>query len=596
VTSVTENTADTGELTMATLARLAAERYGDTTGARFERDGEWRELTYAELWERVRDVALGLIDLGVGVGDRVAILANTRVEFTVVDLAANTAGAIVVPVYPSSSPDECEWVVGDSGSIVIVCEDAAQVAKIASVRSNLPGLEHIVVIDGRADGAMTVEELAERGRQGDPAQLDDRVAGVAPNDPCLIIYTSGTTGRPKGVVLTNRALAAARRTGVEINLFGAGALIYLYLPLAHVFAQLVQAAAFEIGAPIAYWGGDPTRIVAELGEVKPDVLPSVPRIFEKVFAGAMAMIPPEGQAEVAAAIELGNRVRDARLAGEEVSPADAAEFERVDRELFPLVRGIFGGNVTFAISGAAPIAPEILRFFYACGVPVMEGWGMTETTGIGTVNLPEAHRFGTIGRPIPGADIRIADDGEIEIAGDFVMQGYWNNPEATAEAFTADGYLKTGDVGSIDADGFVTITGRKKDIIITAGGKNLTPANLEGDLRRSRWISQVVMYGDRKPYPVAVVTLDAEVVVPWAQANGYPADLASLANNEELIGMIQAELDAANANYARAEQIKRFKILERDFTIESGELTPSLKLKRNVIHANLAEFFERLYD
>lgn len=581
---------------MATLARLAAERYGDTTGARFQRDGEWRELSYAELWQRVRDLALGLIDLGVGVGDRVAILANTRVEFTVADLAVNTSGAIVVPVYPSNSSDECEWVVGDSGSRVIVCEDAVQVAKIERVRGNLPDLEHIVVVDGRVDGALTIEEVAERGRRRDPAELDERAARVAPDDICLIIYTSGTTGRPKGVVLTHRGLAAARRTGVEINMFGAGAVIYLYLPLAHVFAQLVQASAFEIGAPIAYWGGDPTRIVAELGEIKPDVLPSVPRIFEKVYAGAMAMIPPEGHAEVAAAIDLGNRVRDARIAGEEVSAEDAAEFERVDQELFPIVRGIFGGNVAFAVSGAAPIAPEILRFFYACGVPVMEGWGLTESTGIGTVNLPEAHRFGTIGRPIPGADIRIAADGEIEVAGDFLMRGYWNNPSATGETFTPDGYMKTGDVGSIDADSFVTITGRKKDIIITAGGKNLTPANLEGDLRRSRWVSQAVMFGDRRPYPVAVVTLDAEVVVPWAEANGYPTDLASLAVNAELIGMIEAELDAANAQYARVEQIKRFKVLDRDFTIDSGELTPSLKLKRNVIYANLAEVFERLYD
>jgi long-chain acyl-CoA synthetase len=220
---------------------------------------------------------------------------------------------------------------------------------------------------------------------------------------------------------------------------------------------------------------------------------------------------------------------------------------------------------------------------------------MTETTGIGTVNLPDAHRFGTIGRPIGAADVRIAGDGEIEIAGDFLLREYWDNAEATAEAFTTDGYLKTGDLGSIDADGYVSITGRKKDIIITAGGKNLTPANLEGDLRRSRWISQVVMFGDRKPYPVAIMTLDAEVVVPWAEANGLATDLASLAANEELLGLIRAELDAANANYANVEQIKRFRVLDRDFTIESGELTPSLKLKRNVVYANLAEEFERLY-
>ena len=335
-----------------------------------------------------------------GVGDRVAILSNTRVEFTVANLAACSAGAIVVPVYPSSSPEECEWVIGNSGSKVVVCEDADQVAKIDVVRGNLGGLEHVVVIDGEVEGLATMEQVAALGRDRDEAELDERARQVGAKDACLIIYTSGTTGRPKGVVLTNQGFAAARRNAVEMDLFGPGALVYLYLPLAHVFAQLVQAIAFEIGAPIAYWGGDPTRIVAELGEVKPDVLPSVPRIFEKVYAAAMAMIPADGQAEVAAAIDLGNRVRDARIAGDEVPAEDAAAFEKADSELFPLVRGIFGGNIGLAISGAAPIAPEILRFFYACGVPVMEGWGMTETTGIGTFNLPDAHRFGTIGRPV----------------------------------------------------------------------------------------------------------------------------------------------------------------------------------------------------
>jgi long-chain acyl-CoA synthetase len=248
-----------------------------------------------------------------------------------------------------------------------------------------------------------------------------------------------------------------------------------------------------------------------------------------------------------------------------------------------------------AVSGAAPIAPEILEFFYAAGVPVFEGWGMTETTSLGTLNLPDAFEFGTIGRPVAGADIRIAADGEIQIAGEIVMKEYWRNPEATAAVFTADHYLLTGDLGSIDEDGYVTITGRKKDIIITAGGKNLTPANLEGDLRRSRWISQAVMFGDRRPYPVALITLDAEEIVRWALAQGLPADVAALAESDEVVGMIQAELDAVNARYAQVEQIKRFKILASDFTLESGELTPSLKLKRNVIYENYADEFDALY-
>ncbi len=380
-----------------------------------------------------------------------------------------------------------------------------------------------------------------------------------------------------------------------MSLFGQGDVVYLYLPLAHVFAQLIQADCVEVGAAIAYWGGNALQIVAELGQVHPTVLPSVPRIFEKVYSVAMGMVPPGGEEDTAKAIALGLEVRQARDRGEEVTAEEAAEFERIDGEMFALVRGIFGGRITMAISGAAPIAPEILEFFYAAGVPVFEGWGMTETTSIGTLNLPGDYKFGTIGKPIAGADVRIAEDGEIEMAGTMIMREYWRNPEATTEVMTDDGYLRTGDVGSIDEDGFVTITGRKKDIIITAGGKNLTPANLEGDLRRSRWVSQAVMFADRKPYPVALITLDAEVVVPWAQANGLPAELAELAEHPDVRQLIQDDLDEANARYARVEQIKKFKILERDFSLEGGELTPSLKLKRNVVYANYADDFEGLY-
>jgi long-chain acyl-CoA synthetase len=583
------------DTTMATLARVAADRFEDVVAARFLRDGEWAELSYRELWQQVRDLALGLIGLGVAVGDRVGVLANTRVEFTVVDLAASTVGAIVVPVYPTNSPGECEWVVGDSGAKVIFCEDAAQVAKIDQVRSGLPDLEHVIVIEGEAGGAQTIAELVASGAGVETEELDRRADAVGADDACLIIYTSGTTGRPKGVVLTNKGFAAGRRSAADMELFGPGDVVYLYLPLAHVFAQLVQADCIEVGATIAYWGGDATQIVAELGQVQPSVLPSVPRIFEKVYGVASGMIPPEREEEVARAIQLGVKVRQARRRGEEVSAEEAEAFEKADSEIFALVRGIFGGNIQLAISGAAPIAPEILEFFYAAGVPVFEGWGMTETTSLGTLNLPDAFKFGTIGRPVAGADIRIADDGEIEIAGEILLKEYWRNPKATAEVFTDDGYLRTGDLGSIDDDGYVTITGRKKDIIITAGGKNLTPANLEGDLRRSRFISQAVMFADRRPYPVALITLDAEEVVPWAGAQGLPTDVAELAEHDEILKLIQAQLDEVNSHYAQVEQIKRFKILARDFSLETGELTPSLKLKRNVIYANYADDFESLY-
>ena len=585
------------QATMAGLARLAAERYPTEVAAKHLADGEWLDITYAELWDVVQALALGLVTLDVQVGDRVAILVNTRVEFMVADLAASTVGAIVVPVYPTNSSDECEWVVGDSGAKVIICEDSAQVAKIDEVRSGLPALEHVLIIEGEADGAVLVADIAERSRSGgDASELDRRAAQVSGDDACLIIYTSGTTGRPKGVVLTNKGFAAGRRSAAEMGLFGSGDVIYLFLPLAHVFAQIIMTDGLEMGATIAFWGGDAAKIVPELGQVSPTVLPSVPRIFEKVYAMAMGLVPDGERERVEHAVQLGIKVRRADRVGEAVTDDERAAFEAADAAMFALVRGIFGGRVKMAISGAAPIAPEILEFFYAAGVPVFEGWGMTETTAIGTLNLPDEFRFGTIGQPVAGADVRIAQDGEIEIGGEILMREYWNNPDATASTMTDDGYLRTGDLGSIDEDGYVSITGRKKDIIITAGGKNLTPANLEGDLRRSRFVSQAVMYGDRKPYPVALITLDAETVVPWADSNGLPTEIAELAEHEEMKSVIQAELDDANARYAKVEQIKRFKILDHDFTVESGELTPSLKLKRNVVYDNYSDAFDDLYS
>jgi long-chain acyl-CoA synthetase len=576
---------------MAELTKVAAERYGEANAAQFLRDGEWTSLTFSELWSRAADIAVGLIGLGVAAGDRVAVLSNTRIEFTLVDLAASSAGAVVVPVYPTNSASECEWVLGDSAATVVVCETPEHVARILSVRGGLPALRHMLVIDGPAEGADPLADVESAGRGGDRAELERRAAAVQPDDSCLIIYTSGTTGRPKGVVLTNKGFAAGRRSATEMALFGEGDVVYLYLPLAHVFAQLVQADCIDVGATIGFFGGDTSQIVGELAAVKPTVLPSVPRVFEKVYAVAMSMVPPGGEQAAADAIALGLRVRR----GDVVSEDERQEFERVDSEMFSLVRGIFGGRIKFAVSGAAPIAREILEFFFAAGVPVYEGWGMTETTSIGTLNLPDAYKFGTIGRPVAGADVRIAEDGEIEIAGEMVMREYWNNPAATADVMTPDGYLRTGDLGAIDDEGYVTITGRKKDIIITAGGKNLTPANLEGDLRRSRWISQAIMYGDRKPYPVALITLDAEEIVPWAQQHGLPSDVAELAARPEVRELVQTDLDAANANYAQVEQVKRFVILPRDFTLEAGELTPSLKLKRNVVYSSYADELEQLY-
>jgi long-chain acyl-CoA synthetase len=374
---------------------------------------------------------------------------------------------------------------------------------------------------------------------------------------------------------------------------------YLYLPLAHVFALTVQLASFDQGTTIVFTAGDTKKILQEIIETKPTYLPSVPRIFEKLYGAAMKMqeqASEEDKQRFRQAVKLGVEVRRRRQHGEEVPAEMEQAFQQADEQIFSRVRQLFGNQVREAVTGAAPIASEILEFFYAAGVPVLEGWGMTETTAIGTVNTLDEFKFGTVGKAVPGVEIRIAEaDGEILVKGPNVFKEYWRNPEATAETLI-DGWLHTGDIGELDADGFLKITGRKKDIIITAGGKNLTPANIENDLKQCAFISQAVMFGDRKPYPVALITLDPEEILPWAKEKGLPEDLAQLAENDEVNQMVQKELDRANSNYAQVEQVKKFKILDHDLTTESGELTPTLKVKRNVVYERYGDLFERMYS
>jgi long-chain acyl-CoA synthetase len=584
--------------TVSALPASAAERFGDRLAVRRRVDGEWQELTYAEAVAAIEEVALGLIELGVQSGDRVAILADTRWEWTLASYGISAAGGIVVPVYPTNSPRECAWVLGDSGATIIVCENPEQAGKVAQVRDQLDDLQTVVGIDGGGD--LSLEDLRARGRDSgrERSELAERQAAVEPSDAYTIIYTSGTTGNPKGVVLTHRNAMSVCEMVEQIGIVTEGEVTYLYLPLAHAFALTSQLSSYDQGTAIVYYGGDTKQILQELMETHPTYVPSVPRVFEKLYTAAMKMQAQgseEDQARFAKAIEVGVEVRRRRERGQEV-PAELQEiFDRAEENLYGRVRGLFGGNINQAVTGAAPIASEILEFFYACGVTVLEGWGMTETTAVGTVNLPDALRFGTVGPAMPGVEIRIAEeDSEILIKGPNVFREYWNNPEATAETLV-DGWLHTGDIGELDDDGFLSITGRKKDIIITAGGKNLTPSNIENDLKQSRFISQAVMHGDRRPFPVALITLDIEEIVPWAQEQGLPEDVAELARHEKVRELVQTELDRANAHYAQVEQIKKFVILERDLSIEDGELTPTLKVKRNVVNERYAERFDELY-
>jgi long-chain acyl-CoA synthetase len=596
---MSETTSDTRTIatTVAALPRLAAERFGERTAARHRVDGEWRELTYAQAAQAIDEIALGLLELGIEAGDRVGILSDTRVEWTLASYGISAAGAIVVPVYPTNSPRECEWVLGNSGARAVLCENAGQLAKIEQVRSELPKL--IATVGFEADtGESSLAQLRERGTGGNGSALAERQAAVEPDDVYTIIYTSGTTGPPKGVVLTHRNAMSVCEMVEELAFIEPGETTYLFLPLAHAFALTAQLASFDLGTTIVYYGGDSKRILEELIETKPTYLPSVPRIFEKLYTAAMKMqdqSSDEDRERFKQAVKMGVDVRLRRERGDEVPEDLQHAFDQADEQLFTQVRQLFGGQIRQAVSGAAPIAPEILKFFYACGVPVMEGWGMTETTAVGTVGTLEHFKFGTVGRPMPGVEVKLAkEDGEILLRGPNIFREYWDNRDATAETLI-DGWLQTGDVGELDDEGYLKITGRKKDIIITAGGKNLTPSNLENDLKQSRFISQAVMYGDRRPYPVALITLDPDEIVPWAKEHQLPEDVAKLADSDEVRELVQAELDRANAHYAQVEQIKKFVILDRDLSIDDGELTPTLKVKRNVINDRYAELFDSLY-
>jgi long-chain acyl-CoA synthetase len=587
-----------GSVTIADLLPRAVEVFGDRVAQKHKLDGEWREIRFAELGEIVSEIGRGLIDLGIAPGERVSMLCTTRVEWAWCSFAISAAGGVVVPIYPTNSPGECAWVAGNSDSVAIVCEDATQVAKIDAVRDQLPNLRHIIVIDpgGAAgnDDTVSLEEVRARGLAREKSELEERTRGVSKADPYTFIYTSGTTGPPKGCVLTQGNYRAVLDMVAERGVVGDDGddLIYLFLPLAHAFGLLLMLISADRGVAIAFWGGDTGKIIPELSEVHPTYLPSVPRIFEKLYTLVTSKTPRE---LVAKATEIGLEVRALEAAQEPIPAELEAAYEQADSQLFSAVRAAFGGRVREAVTGAAPIAKEILEFFYAAGVPVMEGYGMTETSTTATGMRPGEHRFGSVGKAHPGVEIQIAQDGEILLKGANIFQGYYKNDDASFGA-VVDGWLHTGDVGRLDDDGFLFITGRKKDIIITAGGKNLTPANLENDLKQTRYVSQAVMHGDRRPYPSMLITLDEEEIVPWAQQHGIDErSVAALAREPDVIALIQGELDRANAKYAPVEQVKKFFILDHDLAQDTGELTPTLKVKRNVINEKYADRFDALY-
>jgi long-chain acyl-CoA synthetase len=580
--------------TLADLLLAAGDRPGGTA-LRVRRSGAAESWTYPEFGAAVHEIARGLMALGVAPGDRVAILGATRPEWTMTDAAVLATGAVVVPVYQTNSPEECRFVLAHSEASVVICEDAGQLAKVQAVAEQLPALRHeITMVD--VAGAPSLADLRAHAVDVAPEALEQRRAAIAPGDIATIVYTSGTTGPPKGCALTHDNCTATIAMYEQRLALSSEHSVFLFLPLAHVLARMTQMVMLDIGGTVEYWSGDPSRLLDDLAAAQPTHLPTVPRVFEKIHTRALATVADTGgprEQLFDAAFAIGRRVHAAERSGS-VKPALRLAQLVADQLVLGKVRDLFGGRLVLALTGAAPIARDVLEFFDACGVRILDGYGLTESCAAATLNTEDAFRLGTVGRPLPGVEVRVAEDGEVQLRGPNVFPGYVGDEEATAAALE-DGWLLTGDLGELDRDGFLRITGRKKDLIITSSGKNVTPSNVEAALRESRWISQAVVYGDRHPYLVALLTLDPEEVPALAQHTGVQPVVDTMAGDPRVLAVIKREVDAVNEHFARIEQVKRFAILDHDLTQGAGELTPTLKVKRPVVYERYLDRFELLY-
>ncbi|MEU8889121.1 AMP-dependent synthetase/ligase [Streptomyces sp. NPDC048442] len=560
--------------TLAEFTEWAGRRYGELPALRAKGAGP---VSYARLREKVRDIGRALLTLGVEPGDRVALLGETRIEWTYAHFAVLAVGAVVVPVYPTAGDEEIAWVLSDSGAEYVLCENSEQLKRVE---------RHQV-------RALTFAELAELPREG--ATVEDflsRAASVVPSDLSSLVYTSGTTGPPKGCRLTHANFGAVLDGGAEMIEGGPGDVTYLYLPLAHLLAQLIEFNTLMFGGELCYFGGRIEDVLGELGEVRPTHLPSVPRLFEKVHSVVLGMAESQegGKERFEEAVRIGVLAAEGRL-----PEGDREAYEAAEKSLYGLVRGAFGGRLRWALTGAAPIAPQTLDFLRACSIPVYEGYGMTESGGVISLNRPGAVRYGTVGRPYPGCEVRIAEgDGEVLARGGMVFPGYYGNDGATRETLDGEGWLHTGDLGRLDEDGFLTLTGRKKDLIITSSGKNLTPSLVEHAIQQSRYVSHAVMVGDRRPHPVALITLEADEIAGWAGREGH--ELGERPGQHPAVReLVRQAVETANAQLSRPARIRAFAVLDEDFSIEGGALTPTLKVRRKAVLERYAEEVEELY-
>jgi len=562
-----------------------------------QEDGAWRDVTAGDFLEQVRTVAAGLAAAGVRPGDRVGLLSRTRYEWTVLDYAIWFAGAVGVPVYATASGEQLAWVLGDSGAVAVLVETERHRAQVEAVRATLPDLRDVWCIDDDA-----LDELRALGRDGDAGdrwaeEVDGRRTSAGPDSLATLVYTSGTTGRPRGCMLTHGGLSAqidVCLAELEELFTGDDAATLLVLPLAHVLARVIQIGCVRARVRMGY-SADLLGLLDDLGTFRPTFLLAVPRVFEKIFTRISQEAAADGR----------GRTFD-RAAGTAMAWSRAHEQGRpsrllglrhavAERRVHTQLREAWGGRCVYAVSGGAPLGERLGHFYRGVGLTVLEGWGLTETTAAACVNRPDALKIGTVGRPLAGTAVRVAEDGELHVRGPQVFAGYWHDAEATAQVLGDDGWLRTGDVGEIDDEGFVRVTGRKKEILVTTGGKNVAPALLEERIRAHPLVSQCMVVGDGRPFVAALVTLDPDALGPWAAVHGTSGRPADLTDDPDLRAAIQDAVDEANRAVSQAEAVRRFLVLPQDWTEEDGQITPSLKVKRNVVLHQFRREIEQLY-
>jgi long-chain acyl-CoA synthetase len=592
------------------LARMFWNRVEKSAGSpahKFKQQGAWKTLSWREVGNTVREITAALVALGRRPGDAVGILSTSRAEWVQADFAIFSAGGMTIPIYPTYPPDLIEYIVNDAGVKTLIVEDPTQLAKVLEVDKSMPGLEHIVIMQGyegreTSPRTFTWEALQRLGREKADslkAELAKRVDGITREDVATIVYTSGTTGPPKGVVQTHGNHLSALESAAQTTSISEGDVHLLFLPLAHSFARLESFIGVHRGLCTAF-AESIDKLRENLPETQPHFICSVPRVFEKVYAGAMARA--EGGSPVKRkifnwAVAVGKDVSRLKQANRPVPGALAFQYRLAEKLVFSKMQAALGGRLRFAVSGGAPLAREIAEFFHAAGILILEGYGLTETCPVLTNNREDAYKFGSVGKAMPGVDVKIAADGEILGRGGNIAKGYFKKPEATREVFLEDGWFATGDIGRFDDDGFLFITDRKKDLIVTAGGMNIAPQNIENLLKGDPFISQVMVHGDRRPYPVALITLNPEELAKFAREQGIMAgDPSVLAKHPKVVERVQRTVDQKNSELQSYAKIKKFVILPEDFTVENGALTPTLKVKRKVITEQHRSVLDTLYQ